>query len=221
MPASKQTLQEHADDAAQQYVSSEELVNAISAAEGRQQAETADRLTIGEAIRQIGLDLSPEQLYAEVRAQRLKEAAITGRSQNLRSRKRVRMAVIASVLAALMFVTIVLTAALRASHRQAMMYAVHATTGYGAEFDSLMNTFRSNTFDDGKVEFVKMMSKNRAFKTDQVRLILSEMTFDKGREQAGVVLYPHVTDKDNFYQVFETFTFDEGRKNLMKRLGLN
>jgi len=67
-------------DPAQEYVSSEELVRALTSIETQQMGETADRLKIGEAIRQLGLDLTPEQILAAVNEERERQSVMRNRA---------------------------------------------------------------------------------------------------------------------------------------------
>jgi hypothetical protein len=88
------------------------------------------------------------------------------------------------------------------------------------EFDKLLKGLKAETFDDGRVSFIKSISNMRAFTSAQVRELLKEFNFDPGREEAAVTLYPRVTDPDNFFMALEVFTFDSGRKSVRERLKL-
>lgn len=89
------------------------------------------------------------------------------------------------------------------------------------DFAKLLTSLQSQSLDDGKVSFIKLISHTNAFTCDQVRQILRELSFDQGREQAAVILYPRVTDPKNFFTVFEVFTFDQARSSVNKRLKLD
>ena len=202
-------------DPAQEYVSSEELVRALTSIETQQMGETADRLKIGEAIRQLGLDLTPEQILAAVNEERERQSVMrnraTARSKTI---KIVAIIAIVSVLIASLISVLDLKTATRP--REAP-----PRTGLGSEFDSLMQSLRSNSFDEGRVAFVKVMAKNRTFNVDQVRAVMQEMSFDRGRVDAAVILYPRMTDPQNAYRLLDTMSFDAGRQELIARLGLD
>jgi hypothetical protein len=91
----------------------------------------------------------------------------------------------------------------------------------GEEFDRLLKSLKAETFDDGKVSFIKSISSTRAFTCEQLRQLLTEFSFDQGREEASVTLYPRVTDPENFFMVLGVFTFDEGRDSVRQRLKLH
>jgi hypothetical protein len=210
-------------DAAQQYVSSEELVRALASIESQHIGESADRLKIGDAIQQLGLDVTPDQILAEIEAQRTRQSTVAA---DIARRKRAVRSVAISVTVALVIVMMfswlgARSSSLRLSRLASFPSNRNLPTGFGPEFDSLMRTFRANTFDEGKVAFTKVMAQGRSFSEAEVHLILSDMTFDRGRVDAAVILYPHMTDKQNAYRLLDTMTFDQGRKELIERLGLD
>jgi len=204
-------------EAAQQYVSSDELVRALASIESKQMGESANRVKIGEAIQQLGLDMSPEQVLAEVTAERERRSKAVARATQLRH----AFAGTASIVAAVVLFAFMI----RFLHAQKVARRFgpgsSQTTAFGRDFDSLINSLRSNTFDPGKVATLKMVVKGRRFSSDQVKAILGEFTFDDGRGQAAEVLYPLVSDPQNFYTVLPSFTFDGGREKLIKDLGLD
>jgi hypothetical protein len=206
---------EPATEASQQYVSSEELVRALASIETRQMGEAQDRVKIGEAIQQLGLDMSSEQILAEVNAERIRRIS---QAQNAAERRRGLIVLTAIVV---FFVLIIAVGRTLHVNRRPPQQATVARTSYGPEFDSLMQTFRANSFDDGKVAFVKVMANKHKFTTDQVHDIMTEMSFDKGRADAASILYPRMTDKENAYKLLDTMSFDQGRKDLIQRLGLD
>jgi hypothetical protein len=66
----QQTESQHSEEV---HVTSQELARALSAIESRRQAQAErdiDTIALGEAIRQLGLDVTADELMAEVRAQR-------------------------------------------------------------------------------------------------------------------------------------------------------
>ena len=65
--------EEPVPNAAQERVGADELARAIAAIEGRRQEQAkglAGTLSIGEAVRELDLDATPDEVWAEVRAQR-------------------------------------------------------------------------------------------------------------------------------------------------------
>jgi hypothetical protein len=85
-------------------------------------------------------------------------------------------------------------------------------------FAKFLKGVRGNAFDNEKASFVESHAKTPYFTSAQVRDILKTFSFDDGRVQAGVALYPRITDPENFFVVYEVFTFDTGRKALREKL---
>jgi hypothetical protein len=79
-------------------VSGEELVQAMAAIEARREAaahELAETITIGEAIRELELDATPEEIRAVVQSSRSTQAAAAAKQ---RARRRWRRALLGAVL---------------------------------------------------------------------------------------------------------------------------
>ncbi len=89
-----------------------------------------------------------------------------------------------------------------------------------SQFTQVLKGLTAETFDDGKVSYIKQISKSRHFTSAQARRLLTAFTFDEGREDAAVALYPQVVDQDNFLSIFDVFTFDEGRSDVRRKLDL-
>src|SRR4051794_1149400 len=85
-------------DAAQQYVSSEELVRALASIESHHEGASADRLKIGDAIQQLGLDVTPEQILAEIDAHRIRQIEAVGRAANRRRKTRIVATIVTVIL---------------------------------------------------------------------------------------------------------------------------
>jgi hypothetical protein len=86
------------------------------------------------------------------------------------------------------------------------------------EFARVMKSLKAESFDDGKVTFVKGLGSTPRFSSAQARAILAEFSFDGGREKAAVMLYPAVVDPENFFLALETFTFDSNRRKVREQL---
>jgi hypothetical protein len=87
-------------------------------------------------------------------------------------------------------------------------------------FAAFLKSVKGNTFDNEKASFVESQASTRYFTSAQARDILKTFSFDDGRVTAGLALYPRVIDPENFFVVYEVFTFDTGRKALRDKLKL-
>jgi hypothetical protein len=90
-----------------------------------------------------------------------------------------------------------------------------------SDFGQMLSALREQSSDQSKLAFVKLVSRDNTFTSEQARRLLEEFDFDPSREQAAIELYPQVTDKNNFFLALEAFTFDPGRSNVVSRLGLD
>lgn len=84
----------------------------------------------------------------------------------------------------------------------------------------LSKGLRAETFDAGKVSYIKQISKTHYFTSAQARPLLAAFDFDEGRADGAAALYPHIVDPVNFPAILNVFTFDAGRDETCKRLNL-
>jgi hypothetical protein len=85
-------------------VTAQELARAVAAVEGRREAfsqQEAETIPLGEAVRQLGLSVTPEELLAEIRAQRTNTTAVTPRRTVLKPLALLKFLFAASLLACL------------------------------------------------------------------------------------------------------------------------
>ncbi len=92
----------------------------------------------------------------------------------------------------------------------------HRTPISEADFSKLLDTIKDQSFDDDKVEFIKTFAKGRPLSSDQVKSILKTMSFDDGRTQVAILLYPSVTDPENFFDALKILPFESSRKQVME-----
>ena len=73
---------------------------------------------------------------------------------------------------------------------------------------------RDATFDDGKIAMVLNVAKHSSFRADQIYELTNIMSFDKGKLQLAKQLYIICIDKQNFYHVYQAFSFDSSKREL-------
>ena len=84
-------------------------------------------------------------------------------------------------------------------------------------FVQFLNSLKRNAnFDEDKMNFVAQQSRNSSFTSDQVRVLLKELSFDKNRLTLAKSLYSKCVDKNNYFVVYDVFDFDANKKELMK-----
>jgi hypothetical protein len=88
-------------------------------------------------------------------------------------------------------------------------------------FAKLLKGLKAESFDDGKKSFIATFAANGRLTSEQARQLLKEFSFDEGRISSAVVLYPRLTDPENFFIVLDVFTFDSSRSSVREKLKLN
>jgi hypothetical protein len=87
-------------------------------------------------------------------------------------------------------------------------------------FAKLLKGLDAESFDDDKASFVATFAVHGRLTSEQARQLLKQFSFDEGRVKSAALLYPRVTDPENFFTVLDVFTFDSSRSELRKRLNL-
>ena len=88
-------------------------------------------------------------------------------------------------------------------------------------FAKLLKALNAESFDDGKAGFIATFAVQGRLTSEQARELLKPFSFDEGRVNSAVLLYPRVTDPENFFTVLDVFSFDSSRAEIRKRLNLN
>lgn len=88
------------------------------------------------------------------------------------------------------------------------------------DLENILQALAAEDLDDGKLSVVGGAVKTRHFTCAQARQILQTFTFDQSRERAALLLYPRVTDPENFFTILDVFTFEQSRNNVREQLKL-
>lgn len=88
-------------------------------------------------------------------------------------------------------------------------------------FNAFLQALKRNNFDDAKLDFVRSEARNTGFTAQQIAEILKNFSFDDRRLQAGKLLYGNCVDPQNFFIVYNTFSFDSNRRALMEFVSRN
>ncbi len=87
-----------------------------------------------------------------------------------------------------------------------------------AQFQSLTAAIDDEGFSDGKLRVLRDAAQGNFFTSDMVGKIIELFGFDKDKVEAGVICYPKVVDKENFYTVYSHFDFDSSKDELKKKI---
>lgn len=83
------------------------------------------------------------------------------------------------------------------------------------EFNQLMVALkRDASFDDTKIGMVSNVAKHTSFKTVQIYDLIKSLSYEKGKVELAKLLYSKCVDQQNFYQVYEAFSFDSSKREL-------
>lgn len=82
-------------------------------------------------------------------------------------------------------------------------------------FTTFYNAYRRLSFDSERNEYLQAQPKV-AFTCAQIKLLITEFNFDKDKYQWATALYPRCVDKGNYFTLYEVFTFERYRKDLMR-----
>lgn len=85
-----------------------------------------------------------------------------------------------------------------------------------ADFAKLVENIKDQAFDDDKIAFIKTFVKDRPLSCEQATTLLKTISFDAGRSEAAVLLYPGLVDQENFFEVLKVFPFAATRKKVME-----
>ncbi|MXV14754.1 DUF4476 domain-containing protein [Hufsiella ginkgonis] len=75
------------------------------------------------------------------------------------------------------------------------------------EFAGLFNSYKKETFDDGKLRFLQVTLRNNRLSVNQLIQLLQRITFDDNRLVAAVNCYPAVYDRGNFFKIRDIFNY--------------
>lgn len=87
-------------------------------------------------------------------------------------------------------------------------------------YEEALHMVRVETFDRGKLEAIHRAARNGRFTTAEARALASELTFDSGKADALIALYPVVVDPHRYAMTLDILTFSSSRTRVAQTLGL-
>ncbi len=87
---------------------------------------------------------------------------------------------------------------------------------YKNNTEQLLGLANENSFEDDKLMNIKqfLKSKNPSFLTHEVELAIQKFTFEDKRLELAKMLYPHTSDKSNYYTINKLFNFSNSKQEL-------
>ena len=82
----------------------------------------------------------------------------------------------------------------------------------GGEFARFYDMYKKQSFDNDKINFFRMQKNAVSFTTEQVSLLMKEMSFDDNKLIIAKEAYPNVVDPKNYYLLHDSFDFSLAQK---------
>lgn len=93
--------------------------------------------------------------------------------------------------------------------------------GYGRAvsyetFQSMKQSLRRESFENSRVTLARQMFDRNNFESAQVREILQMFSFENNKLELAKYAYRNTVDKNNFYAVYDVFSFSSSRDELSR-----
>ena len=82
-------------------------------------------------------------------------------------------------------------------------------------FANFYNSYRKLTFDKERIAFINQQ-RNTAYTCAQIKQLLRALDFENNKVDMGKYLYDLCADKGNFFTIYDIFTFDSYKRQLME-----
>lgn len=82
-----------------------------------------------------------------------------------------------------------------------------------AQFKSVV---KSQSFDNSKVSMIKQQANTNKFTSSQIKELCDLLSFDKDKLETAKFLYDYCVDRQNYFNVYPTFDFDNSVNELTK-----
>ncbi|WP_042720668.1 DUF4476 domain-containing protein [Flavobacterium sp. B17] len=84
-------------------------------------------------------------------------------------------------------------------------------------FQQFMDTMKNRAwFDDKKMEFINQQGRHAMFTSEQISILVKDLSFDKNKLALAKSLFPKCVDKQKYFLVSDSFDFESSRKELME-----
>lgn len=84
-------------------------------------------------------------------------------------------------------------------------------------FQMFMDTMKNRAwFDDKKMEFINQQGRYAKFTSEQISILVKDLSFDKNKLALAKSLFFKCVDKQKYFLVSDSFDFESSRKELME-----
>lgn len=89
-----------------------------------------------------------------------------------------------------------------------------------ARIDDMAKTVENQTFNDDKVRVTKQIIRTNCITLDQLVVLLNNFDWDDGKLEIAKFAYDYVYDLENYYKVYDLFTFSSSGEELEEFLNM-
>jgi hypothetical protein len=82
------------------------------------------------------------------------------------------------------------------------------------EFSQMRDQLRRQNFENARVNMAKQIVEKNYLSSRQVHQLLQLFSFENNKLELAKVAYRNTTDKNNYYLVYDVFSFDRSRQEL-------
>jgi hypothetical protein len=86
------------------------------------------------------------------------------------------------------------------------------------DFAKIRRALKGQSFDDGRYGIIESATKKQSFTSAQVKDILKAFSFDETRIKIAVMLHPQTIDPEDFFTVYDAFSFSSSVKAVQEKL---
>jgi len=87
------------------------------------------------------------------------------------------------------------------------------------DFQRIVAAIQGESFANEQLRVLQDASRDRWFTVDQIKGLVNLFTFGDDKVNAAAMLHGHAADPENWYLIYEAFTFDSDKKKLQQRVG--
>jgi hypothetical protein len=84
------------------------------------------------------------------------------------------------------------------------------------DVNSLLQSVQRQSFDDNKLPILREALRESAIESEDLKRILSTLTYDRNRVELAKYAYPRIADPQRFYLVYEAFDFQTSAQELQR-----
>ena len=82
------------------------------------------------------------------------------------------------------------------------------------DVDGLVQAIRERPFDTNKLRIAKEALNQRSIQADDLKQLMQGLEFEASRVELAKFAYPHVTDRQHFYRVYQAFNFEASKREV-------